>query len=108
MLHAHRTYPGLVDALFLQSGSFFQPRYDAHEKRFPYYERIVEFVTTVTADGAPAVLTCGVAEENLHNNRLMAATLRAPLHETPDAHNYTGWRDALHPHLTGLLRGLAR
>jgi enterochelin esterase-like enzyme len=108
MLHAHRTYPGLVDALFLQSGSFFQPRYDAHEKRFPYYERIVEFVATVTADGVHAVLTCGAVEENLHNNRLMAATLRAPLHVTPDAHNYTSWRDALHPHLTGLLRGLAR
>ena len=25
------------------------------------------------------------------------------LHEVPDMHNYTGWRDALDPHLTGLL-----
>ena len=25
------------------------------------------------------------------------------LHEVPDMHNYTGWRDALHPHLTQLL-----
>jgi enterochelin esterase family protein len=108
MLHAHRAHPGLVDALFLQSGSFFRPRYDAHEKRFRYYERIVEFVATVTADGTPAVLTCGAVEENLHNNRLMAATLRASLHETPDAHNYTGWRDALHPHLTDLVRELVR
>jgi enterochelin esterase family protein len=24
--------------------------------------------------------------------------------EVPDMHNYTGWRDALDPHLTGLLR----
>ncbi|MFL6076562.1 MAG: alpha/beta hydrolase [Mycobacteriales bacterium] len=107
MLHAQRAHPDLVDALFLQSGSFFHPRHDAHEARFPYYDRIVAFVATVTAGGVPAVLTCGTAEENLHNNRLMAATLRAPLHETPDAHNYTSWRDALHPHLTDLLREVA-
>ena len=36
----------------------------------------------------------------------MAATLGAPLHEMDDMHNYTAWRDALHPHLTGLLAQL--
>jgi len=56
----------------------------------------------------PAALTCGVAEENVHNNRTMARALiaqgfDATLHEVPDMHNYTGWRDALHPHLTRLL-----
>jgi enterochelin esterase family protein len=25
-----------------------------------------------------------------------------------DAHNYTAWRDALHPNLTGLLQNLVR
>ena len=53
-------------------------------------------------------MTCGNAEENLANNRLMARALAAQefdveLAEVPDMHNYTGWRDALHPHLTGLL-----
>lgn len=56
----------------------------------------------------PVVLTCGSAEENLHNNRLMATALRdqgysAVLHEVPDTHNYVAWRDAFDPHLTGLL-----
>ena len=45
---------------------------------------------------------------NLANNRLMAQALSGQefpveLHEVPDMHNYTGWRDALHPHLTRLL-----
>ena len=53
----------------------------------------------------PVVLTCGAAEENIHNNRLMARTLAAQgypasLHEVPDMHNYTAWRDAFEPHLT--------
>ena len=55
---------------------------------------------------APAVLTCGTGEENIHNNRLLAAALGDPLHEVADLHNYTAWRDALHPHLTGLLEEL--
>jgi enterochelin esterase family protein len=53
-------------------------------------------------------LTCGSAEENVHNNRLMARTLaakghRAVLAELRDMHNYTAWRDAFDPHLTALL-----
>ena len=159
MLQAHCRYPDAFDALFLQSGSFFSPRFDSHERRFPYYRRTIRFVAGVhgapgrgapgrgapghgapghgapghgapgrgapgrgapghgapgRGDGLPArripvVLTCGVAEENLENNRLMTQTLRtrgypAALHEVPDAHNYTAWRDALDPHLTRLLR----
>lgn len=57
----------------------------------------------------PVSLTCGAAEENLANNRDMADSLRqqgyaVEFAENPDAHTWTGWRDALHPHLTGLLR----
>ncbi|HTS99607.1 MAG TPA: hypothetical protein VMI33_23605 [Streptosporangiaceae bacterium] len=114
MLHAHCRYPGALDALFLQSGSFFTPRLDAQERRFPYFPRITAFVAGVRAGGwpgraVPAVLTCGTVEENLANNRAMAATLRglgypAALHEVADAHNYTAWRDAFDPYLTGLLR----
>jgi enterochelin esterase family protein len=56
-------------------------------------------------------MTCGAEEENVHNNRLMASSLSAHgygarLHEVPDLHNYTCWRDALHPHLTRLLADL--
>ena len=40
-------------ALFLQSGSFFMPRYDAHESRFPHYHRIVGFVSETLRDGVP-------------------------------------------------------
>ncbi|WP_084959128.1 alpha/beta hydrolase [Thermoactinospora rubra] len=113
MLHAHRRHPRLVDALFLQSGSYFHPRFDSHERRFPGYEPIVAFVRSVLEGTAhrpvPTVMTCGAIEENIHNNRLMAAALRAQgypvtFREVPDVHNYTGWRDAFHPHLTRLLR----
>ena len=113
MLHAQRRHPGAFGALFLQSGSFFVPRFDAHEAGFSRYQRIVRFVrgTLRGQDGSepvPATLTCGSAEENVYNNRLIARTLAAQgydasLHEVPDTHNYTAWRDALDPHLTSLL-----
>ena len=59
-------------------------------------------------DPVPVAVTCGSAEENVHNNRLMARALTAQgysasLHEGPDLHNYTAWRDAFDPHLTRLL-----
>jgi enterochelin esterase-like enzyme len=117
MLHAHCRYPAALDALFLQSGSFFLPRFDAHEHRFRYYRRVVRFVAGVHDGGlpplpVPAVFTCGVIEENIENNRLMARTLTArgypaTLHEVPDMHNYTAWRDAFDPALTELLGRVA-
>ena len=113
MLHAQRRHPGTFGALFLQSGSFFTPQFDSQESDFPRYQRIVRFVRAtlragVQADPVPVALTCGSAEENAENNRLIARTLenqgyRATLHEVPDMHNYTAWRDALDPHLTNLL-----
>ena len=113
MLHVHARR-GVFAALFLQSGSFFVPRLDAHESRFPRYRRIVRVVRELHRDAGPpvpAILTCGVSEENLANNRLMARALAtqgfdATLHVNPDLHNYTGWRDAFHPHLTRLLAGV--
>jgi enterochelin esterase-like enzyme len=116
MLHAHRRYPRVFDGLFLQSGSFFFPRFDDHERRFPYYPRVVRFVASILDRGAhdgnrpvPVTLTCGAIEENVDNNRLMAQALRTrgyPVawHEVHDVHNYTAWRDAFDPHLTRLLR----
>ena len=115
MLHAHCRHPGTFDALFLQSGSFFCPRFDSQERGFPYYRRIIQFVAGVHAGrllparAIPVVLTCGAIEENVANNRLMTQALRvrgypAALHEVPDMHNYTAWRDAFDPHLTRLLQ----
>jgi enterochelin esterase-like enzyme len=113
MLHAQRRYPAGFAGLFLQSGSFFQPRYDRQESGFRRWLRIVRFTGGVLrrADGpaVPAALTCGTAEENLANNRDMAAALgRQGYHvsfaEVPDAHTWVGWRDALDPHLTSLLQ----
>ncbi len=118
MLHAQLRYPDAFDALFLQSGSFFWPRFDAHEQRFPYFREITRFVTEVHDGGlpprpVPAVFTCGMIEENIENNRLMIKTLQghgypAALHEVPDMHNYTAWRDAFHPYLTELLGRVSR
>jgi enterochelin esterase-like enzyme len=111
MLHCQRRHPAGFAGLFLQSGSFFQPRYDRQESGFRRYLRIVRFTGRVLRDDSgpavPSVLTCGAVEENLANNRDMAATLArqgypAALAEVPDAHTWTGWRDALDPYLTGL------
>jgi len=117
MLHAQRRHPTTFDALFLQSGSFFHPRLDAHERRFSHYDRIVRSVDgTLRAGGhrspVPVVMTCGRIEENIANNRMMARALAAQgydvaLRELPDVHNYTAWRDAFDPYLTRLLRMVA-
>jgi enterochelin esterase family protein len=116
MLQAQRTWAGTFSGLFLQSASFFVPRYDRQESGFPRYRRITRYVGGVMraepgAETVPVVMTCGTEEENIHNNRLMARTLDAlgydvALCEVADLHNYTGWRDAFDPHLTGLLRRL--
>ena len=114
MLHAHRSFPRRLGALFLQSGSFFTPRLDPQEWRFPRFARIVRFVRGMDRNAPyaipiPVTMTVGIAEENAANNRAMAHVLAAQgyevvLEEVPDMHNYTGWRDAFEPHLTALLR----
>jgi enterochelin esterase-like enzyme len=113
MLHAQRRHPARFAGLFLQSGSFFQHRFDAQESGFARYQRIIRFVSAVRRAGSgpavPAVLTCGTVEENLANNRSMAETLRGQgydvtLAENDEGHNWTNWRDALDPHLTTLLQ----
>jgi enterochelin esterase-like enzyme len=111
LLVTQRRAPGTFGALFLQSGSFFMPRFDRQESGFGRYERIVRVVRRIlrtTARPLPVQLTCGTAEENVFNNRVMARALAeqgydARLDEVPDLHNYTAWRDAFDPHLTRLL-----
>jgi enterochelin esterase-like enzyme len=113
MLHAQRRHAARFAGLFLQSGSYFQPRFDSQENGFARWLRIVRFVGRVRRAGrgpaVPATMTCGTAEENLANNRDMADTLRAQgypliLAEGGAGHNWTTWRDALDPHLTSLLQ----
>jgi enterochelin esterase-like enzyme len=114
LLHAHWAHPGAFGGLFLQSGSYFRRRSDPQESGFPRFHRISEFVGRVldSPDGPeplPVTLTCGTAEENLDNNRAVAAALAGRgwdvrLVENRDAHNWIGWRDALHPHLLDLLQ----
>lgn len=112
-LYTATTCPGPWAGLFLQSGSFFRPASDGHERGFSGYPAITAFVRTLetaglSPDRLDVGMTVGLAEENLANNREMAQTLtrlghRVTLAEVPDAHTYTGWRDALDPHLTDLL-----
>lgn len=115
LLHAATRHPGAFDGLFLQSGSFFLPRFDAHEKRFEFFDRVVDFVATFDPDrlaGLRVALTAGLGEENLDNNRALASRLTA--HGVPttltlgrDGHNYTAWRDLLAPSLGRLLDEVA-
>jgi enterochelin esterase-like enzyme len=117
MVHAYCGYPDSLNAMFLQSGSFFVPRLDSQERRFQYFRRITDFTAALQAGALPAhpvpvMMTCGAVEENLANNRLMLAAFRsagypAELHEVAGLHNYTAWRDAFDPYLTGLIRQVA-
>ncbi len=112
-LHAAAAQPTAFGALFLQSGSFFRADTDPQERAFAGFEAVASFVGQL-GQAPPAAarldigMTCGLAEENLDNNRLMAATLaglghQVELAEVPDAHTFAGWRDALDPHLADLL-----
>ncbi len=112
LLHAATTDPAAFTGLLLQSGSFFLPRYDAHEGAFPHYDDLVGFVARL--DPAPlrpvrVALTSGLGEENLENNRALAGRLAdggvtVTLTEGRDGHNHVAWRDLLHPALDTLLR----
>src|SRR6476469_1106904 len=105
-----------VGGVLAQSGSFFQLRHDGAESGFRYFDRISRTVQSILdmrhADHPLVVgMTCGALEENVANNRDMAAALRRAGHdvryrEVPDLHNYTAWRDALDPALTEVLRTL--
>jgi enterochelin esterase family protein len=116
MLQAQRAWPGTFAGLFLQSGSFFVPRFDRQESGFPRYGRIVRFVRDVLrapAHGDPVAvaMTCAAEEENIQNNRAMASALAVQgydvrLAETSGRHDFASWRDGLDPHLTGLLASL--
>jgi enterochelin esterase family protein len=113
-LHAAWTSPGAFGGLFLQSGSYFTAELDGQESGYRHWAPVTEFVAMVhaanqAAPGAPRMaLTCGTAEENYANNRLMADHLaaigvRVSWGETRQGHTWTCWRDTLDPYLTDLL-----
>ena len=112
LLHAHRTAPESLDGLFLQSGSFFRRATDAQERDFPRFRRIDRFVRVAVESEPvrpiPVTLTCGRAEENLENNRAVAAALERQgydirFHEHPGGHSWAAWKRVLDPHLEELL-----
>jgi enterochelin esterase-like enzyme len=112
-LYAEWIHPGTFAGLFLQSGSFFTLDTDPQEAKFEYYAQVTGFVNSVLAATEPPSrpvvgMTAGTPEENVHNNRVMAAHLTelgldVSFDETPDMHNFTAWRDVLDPCLTELL-----
>ena len=112
LLHAHRTRPDSFDALFLQSGSFFRRSTDGQERRFPRFRRIDRFVAGVLADRParriPVTISCGLDEENLENNRAVAAALEQQGYdiryvEHAGGHEWPAWKRVLDPHLEELL-----
>ena len=113
MLHAQRAFPGTFAGLYLQSSSFFHRVLDEQESGFERFQRITAFVDGVlrggtAVDPVPIVLTCGLIEENVENNRLMTRALGAQgydtrLVENRDVHTYTGWRDTFDPNLVDLV-----
>jgi enterochelin esterase-like enzyme len=117
-LAAAGTAPASFGGLFLQSGSFFRPAHDHHERGFPRFRRVTRFVDELAAGTGPAepasaTLTCGTVEENLHGNRVVRDALAArgwqvTLAEHRDAHNWVAWRDTFDPWLIGLLQELWR
>jgi enterochelin esterase family protein len=113
LVHAEAMYPGTFGGILAQSGSFFVPRYDAHERRFAQFDRVVRATRALYEHperlaGCMLRFTAGLGEENLDNNRALAerfaaAGVDATLTTGRDGHNFTAWRDLLHPALADLL-----
>ena len=97
LLYAQRRHPGTFGALFLQSGSFFMPRYDAHESRFPHYHRVVGFVGET--------LRAGRARRRPHRADLRSSGGEHP-QQSRDGRDAAGpaARADRHPQLHGLAR----
>jgi enterochelin esterase family protein len=114
-LHAVWTSPHMFSGAFLQSGSFFTVDLDPQESGFEHWREVTGFVAGIHAarqpspDTPPMTFTCGTAEENFANNRVICDHLaeigvEAGWGEVRDTHTWTCWRDTLDPHLTALLR----
>jgi enterochelin esterase-like enzyme len=118
-LHAAWLHPDAFAGLMTQSGSFFTPVLDPQESEYPFFDQVVGFVASVhESTGTPAdfpavAMTCGTAEENLANNRLMHTHLldldaAATWGEVRQGHTWTCWRDSLDPNLADLFHKVWR
>ncbi len=116
MLTIHRRHPGLVDALALQSGSFFTSVHDPQESGYGRFQQICAAVSAIVSGPptrpVPVLMTCGAVEENHANNEYMAEVLTSQglevtFHTVPDAHTMIGWRDAWSPGLEHLLHAIS-
>ncbi|WP_353647871.1 hypothetical protein ABLG96_13380 [Nakamurella sp. A5-74] len=116
MVHLHRRHPHAVDALALQSGSFFTAELDPQEEHWPLFRRVCTAVAAIMAAlpvqvrPIPVLMTVGAIEENRSNNEKMAGALAFQGYPVdprivPDAHTMIGWRDAWSPGLDQLLAG---
>lgn len=114
MVFLHRRHPDSLDALALQSGSFFTAELDAMESGWPQFERVVTAVAAISAAlpvevrPVPVLMTVGAIEENRANNEQLAGALvfqgyPVDARIVPDAHTMVGWRDAWSPGLDELL-----
>jgi len=112
MLHLQDRHPTAVDALALQSGSFFTADLDPQESGFSRFEHLcrntARLVSRTTARPVPVLMTCGTLEENLANNESMADALLTqgyPVRRrlVGDAHTMVGWRDAWGTDLADLI-----
>ncbi|MEP6980693.1 MAG: alpha/beta hydrolase-fold protein [Nakamurella sp.] len=112
-----RRHPAALDAMVLQSGSFFRPELDGQEAHWADFQPVCQTVDALQRAAAadvrpiPTLLTVGAVEENRANNERMAGALafqRYPLDAriTPDAHTVIGWRDVWSPGMDALLAQL--
>lgn len=114
MLTIHRRHPDALDALALQSGSFFTGELDSQESHWPHFRQVVTAVSAMAgalpgeSRTVPVLMTVGAIEENRANNEQMAGALAfqgypVDARIVPDAHTMIGWRDAWSPGLPRLL-----
>jgi enterochelin esterase-like enzyme len=118
LLHLHWTHPGPFVGLLLQSGSFFHEDIERFERDFARFAQVQRFVARVLAgrrppQRIPVTMTCGLAEQNLGNNRPVAEALAAGgwdvrLVEHPGGHDWDAWRLSLREELPRLLRRVER
>ena len=113
MLHAQRRHPEAFSGLFLQSASFFIPRFDHMEKAFWRYGRIVRFVRGIARDHGLRPPGPGDADVRARrgqrpqqpprHGRAALQGYGASLVETAGGHDFGTWGAALDPHLEDLL-----
>ncbi len=115
MMTIHRRHPDSLDALALQSGSFFTRELDQQESSWPQFAQVCAAVAAMTdalpvqVRGVPVLMTVGAIEENRANNEQLAGALTFQGYHVdakivPDAHTMIGWRDAWSPGLDELMR----